>query len=222
MKKTAVAVAAFMALALPASAAAQISVGARAGTLGLGAEASFGLTRLLAIRGGVGFVPYTYEDDFEDVHYEVTFPERIWNVGIDFYPTGGGLRLSAGLLHRPAFELDAEGQQQATIGGRTYNGDLNVHGELSNEKETAPYAAIGFGRATGRGIGFFVDLGAAFVGEGEINLSGTCTETSTGQPCPEFDQRLQEEEDEANAQLDDFGSFVKIHPILQIGLRIGL
>lgn len=221
MKRSAVALAALLALAAPAVASAQLSVGARAGTLGLGGEVSFGLGRMLAVRGGIGFIPYTYDDDFEGVNYEVTAPERIWNVGVDVYPFGGGLRLSAGILNRPSIDLEATGQQSATIGGRQYTGNLNIQGSLSNEKETAPYAAIGFGRATGRGLGFFVDLGAAFVGEGEISLTGTCTEASTGQPCPEFQQRLQQEEDEANAQLDDFGSFVKIHPILQIGLRFG-
>ena len=222
MKKSAVVLAALMAVAVPTVASAQLSVGARAGTLGLGGEVSFGLTRLLAVRGGIGFIPYTYEDTFQDVAYEVTAPERIWNVGVDFYPTGGGLRLSAGLLNRPSIDLLASGQQTATIGGRQYAGDINIQGSLANESETAPYATIGFGRATGRGFGFFVDLGAAFVGEGEISLTGTCTETTTGQPCPEFQQRLQQEEDEANAQLDDFGSFVKVHPILQIGFRIGM
>lgn len=222
MKKSAVVLAALVALALPAVASAQLSVGARAGTLGLGGEVSFGLTRLLAVRGGIGFVPYTYENDFEGVNYEVQAPERIWNVGVDVYPFGGGLRLSAGLLNRPSIDLTAQGQQSATIGGRQYNGDLNIQGSLSNESETAPYVGIGFGRATGRGFGFFVDLGAAFLGDAAIELNGSCTETSTGQPCPEFQQRLQQEEDEANAQLDDFGSFVKIHPILQIGFRIGL
>ena len=221
MKKSAVALAALMALAVPAIASAQLSVGARAGTLGLGGEVSFGLGRMLALRGGLGFVPYTYESNFEGVNYEVAAPERIWNVGVDVYPFGGGLRLSAGMLNRPSIDLDARGQQSANIGGRQYTGDLNIQGSLTNEKETAPYATIGFGRATSRGIGFFVDLGAAFLGEGEINLTGSCTETSTGQPCPEFAQRLQQEEDEANAQLDDFGSFVKVHPILQLGFRFG-
>jgi hypothetical protein len=222
MKKSAVALAALLALAVPAVGSAQLSVGARAGTMGLGGEVSFGLGRMLALRGGIGFVPYTYNDAFEGVNYEVTAPERIWNVGVDVYPLGGGLRLSAGVLNRPSIDLEANGQQSATIGGRQYTGNLDIQGSLTNEKETAPYATIGFGRASGRGVGFFVDVGAAFVGEGEINLTGSCTETTTGQPCPEFDQRLQQEEDEANAQLDDFGSFVKVHPILQIGIRIGL
>lgn len=222
MKKSAVALAALIAVMAPAASAQNFSVGARAGTLGLGGEVSVGLGRMIALRAGVGVVPYEYDDTFEDVDYNISFPNRITNIGIDLYPFGGGLRVSAGLLNRPSFELVASGQQSAEIGGRTYNANLNITGDLSNEKETAPYATIGFGRATGRGLGFFVDVGAAFVGEGEINLEGTCTETSTQQPCPEFQARLQAEEDEFNAQLDEFSSFVKLHPILNIGIRFGL
>lgn len=222
MKKTAVALAALIAVLVPSAASAQISVGARAGTLGLGGEVSMGVGRMLAIRAGIGVVPYEYDDEFEGVDYTISFPNRITNIGVDVYPFGGGLRLSAGLLNRPSFELEASGQQTAEIGGRTYTGNLNVQGDLSNEKETAPYVTIGFGRATGRGLGFFFDLGAAFVGDGRIDLTGTCTEASTGQPCPEFQTRLQAEEDEFNAELDEFSSFVKLHPILNIGVRIGL
>src|SRR5687768_6160714 len=86
MKRTAVALAALMALALPAMAPAQISVGARAGTLGLGGEVSFGVNRMLAIRGGIGAVPYEYNNSFEGVDYTVMAPERIWSVGVDVYP----------------------------------------------------------------------------------------------------------------------------------------
>lgn len=221
MKKTAAALAALLAIALPGAASAQLSVGARAGTLGLGGEVSLGLTRMLAIRGGIGVVPYEYDNDFEGVNYTVSAPDQIWNVGVDFYPFGSGFRVSAGVLSRPSIEMEAIGQQQATVGQNTYTGDLNIQGSLTNEKETAPYASIGFGRATGRGFGLFVDLGAAFVGEGRIDLAGTCTETSTGQACPGFDADLQAEEAEANARLDEFGSFVKVHPILQVGLRVG-
>lgn len=222
MRKTAVVMAALLAVALPPAASAQMSAGVRAGTLGLGGEVSFGLMSMLAVRGGIGVIPYSYNNDFEDVNYKVSAPERIWNIGIDFYPLGGGLRLSAGLLNRPAYEMKARGVQTAVIGGTTYNGDLNIDGRLFNEKETAPYASIGFGRATGRGFGFFVDIGAAFMGEGNIGLEGTCTETTSQNPCPGFQQALQQEEDEANEQLDEFSSFVKVHPILQVGFRIGL
>ena len=221
MKKTAVALAASIAMLIPAPASGQISIGARAGTLGLGGEVSVGLGRMLAVRGGFGVLPYEYENDFSDINYTVTFPERIWNVGVDLYPFGGGFRLSGGILNRPAFDLEATGQQSAEVGGRTYNGDINITGSFSNEKETAPYAAIGFGRATGRGFGFFVDLGAAFTGDARLALTGSCTESSTGQQCPGFQQDLETERQQAEADINDLGTAVKIHPILQIGVRIG-
>lgn len=221
MKKTAVALAALIAVALPATASAQFSIGARAGTLGAGGEVSVGLGRMFAVRGGLGVVPYEYEGTVSDVDYTVTFPDRIWNVGVDVYPFGGGFRLSGGVLNRPKFELNASGTQTANIGGRTYSGDIVIDGSFFNERETAPYAALGFGRATGRGLGFFMDLGAAFTGKATVELTGSCRETSTGQDCPEFQQRLQEEETDAQEQLDDLGPFVELHPILQIGIRFG-
>jgi hypothetical protein len=222
MKKSAVALAALIALVTPVAASAQISLGARAGTTGLGGEVSFGITRFIAVRGGIGFVPYEYEDDFEGVGYTINFPERIWNVGVDLYPLGNGLRVSAGVLNRPNFKLVAAGAQQAQIGNQTYDADLNILGVLENEKETAPYATIGFGRATGRGLGFFIDAGAAFVGDAEIQLSGSCRLRSNNADCPNFAAELQREEDEANTELEEFSSFVKLHPILNIGIRIGM
>ena len=220
MRKTAVALTAFVAMMVPATAFGQVSIGARAGTLGIGGELSFGLGRMLAVRGGVGLAPYTFKSDFSGINYEITFPDRIWNIGIDVYPFGG-LRLTGGVLNRPKFGLAATGQQTTEVGGRTYTGDIEITGSFSNENETAPYAAIGFGRATGRGLGFFVDLGAAFMGDAQLELSGRCTEASTGQPCPDFEANLETERQQAEADMNKAGEIAKLHPILQIGVRIG-
>jgi hypothetical protein len=225
MKKSAVALAALIAVMAPAASAQNFSVAARAGSLGLGGEVSVGLGRMIAVRGGIGVVPYEFNSDVEDIDYTVSFPDRIWNVGVDLYPFGGGFRISGGLINRPGFDVEATGQQSANIGGRTYNGNVNLFATLENEKETAPYATIGFGRATGRGLGFFIDAGAAFVGDAKFAFDrtrSTCTETTTGQPCPEFQSRLQTEEANVNAEIEEFSQFVKLHPILNIGIRFGL
>ena len=221
MCKAAIGLAAVMAATLPSAASGQISFGVRAGTLGLGGEVSVGLGRHLAVRGGIGVISYQFESDLSDIHHTVTFPKDIWNVGVDLYPFGGGFRVTGGFLYRPAYTLEATGQQTADIGDRTYTGEINIRGSLSNENEVAPYGAIGFGRATGRGVGFFIDIGAAFMGDATLEMKGTCIDSSTGQSCPDFEANLERERQEAEVNVNDEGFIVRVHPILQIGVRVG-
>ena len=209
--------AALLALVIPAAGSAQFSVGLRAGTLGLGGEASIGLGDRLAVRGGIGALPFEYTSDFSGVEYTVKAPSTVWNAGVDFYPFSNGLRLSAGILNRPEFDLSASGQEAVNIGGREYDGDINIEGAVLNDRDMAPYATIGFGRATGPGMGLYADLGVALLGETTVTLVGTCT--SNGQPCPEFQTRLQTEADQAE---EDVGGILEYHPIINIGFRIGL
>ena len=76
---------------------------------------------------------------------------------------------------------------------------------------------IGFGRHTSTGIGLFVDLGAAFLGESEVSLE------ATGDPAvvnsAEFQAELRQQE--TNIE-EDLGSYINVWPILSIGLRIGV
>lgn len=227
-KKTALALAALVAVALPSTALGQIGIGGRVGTLGLGGEVSVGLGSRLAVRGGFGVLPSDVSGTFSDIDYTINPPSNVWNVGVDLYPFGGGFRLSAGMLNRKRYDIDARKTGTTTIGNQQYSGDIHLAGFLSNAKETAPYASIGFGRTTSRGIGLFLDLGAAQMGDPSITFTtATCTVTSgpgAGQPCPNqngktFQQSAQEEADKAEA---DVGTYLKWHPILQIGLKIGL
>lgn len=223
-KKTALALATILAVALPTTAFGQIGIGARAGTLGIGGEVSVGIGSRLGIRGGIGFLPAEVDGTLDDIDYTLDPPDNIWNVGVDFYPTGGGFRLSAGVINRKQFDLSATQTGSTDVGGTTYNGTIVINGSLQNERETAPYVAIGFGKTFSRGVGLFLDLGAAQMGEADIEFTGTCTvNTTPPQPCPPqngrtFQQSLDAEEARAE---EDAGSFLKWHPILQIGLKIG-
>jgi hypothetical protein len=222
-KKTALALAAAIALALPATVFGQgIGIGARIGTLGAGGEVSVGFGSRLAVRGGFGVFPVDPKGTFSDIEYELNPPSNIWNVGVDLYPFGGGFRISAGMLNRKAYGLHGTTTQTTTIGGQQYSGDIVVNGTLTNEKETAPYASIGFGRTYSKGIGLFLDLGAAQMGEADITLTGTCKLSGTQTDCTsqsQFNSDLQAEADNAEA---DVGTYLKWHPVLQIGLKIGI
>ena len=186
--------------------------------MGVGGEVSFGLTRMLGFRGGIGFMPVTISGTYGDLDYDVKPPETVWNVGVDVYPLGGGLRVSAGIMNRPEWKMNGVYTGSTTVGGQTYTGTVDLDGTLTNERATAPYVALGFGRATGRGFGLFMDLGAAFMGAGDIELNGTCAACPPSQQST-FQASLQAEEEEAEADLKEY---INIHPIFQIGFRFGL
>lgn len=220
-KKTVLALA-FAAIALPSAAFGQIGIGARAGTMGIGGEVAVGLGSHLAIRGGFGTTNYELSGTFADKDYTVNFPDNIWNVGVDLYPTGGGFHLSAGLLNRKQFDFTGAYTGSAQIGNRTYNGNITITGNMKNEKETAPYAGIGFGRTAKSGIGFSLDLGAAAMGDGKITITNyTCQSGSTNCTSQISPADIEAERAEIEADLNDKG-YAKWHPILSLSLHFGL
>jgi hypothetical protein len=217
-KRSLIALAAALALVLPAPALAQIGIGARAGTIGVGGEVSFGIGSRLGIRGGLGVLPSEITTNIDDVEYSLKPPSNIWNVGLDFYPTGGGFRISVGVLSRKQVDMSFSKTGTQRVGDTDYTGTIVIDGTLTNAQEIAPYGAIGFGKTFAKGFGFFLDIGAAKMGEAQIELTGTCTQAN-GTACPGFPPDLSEEEELAE---DDAGGYIEWHPILQIGLKIGL
>jgi hypothetical protein len=203
---------------LPAAASAQgIGVGARAGTLGVGGEVAVGLTSKFAIRGGFGVLPVEFSRTYSDVEYTVEPTSPLANIGVDFYPLGTSLRIGAGMLFlsQPT-KLGGEFTGTVEIGDQTYTGDDvgTLSGELDHGS-SAPYAIIGFGSHTGRGIGIFLDLGAAFMTDPALRLeaSGPIADD------PQFEQNLERERAAAEEGAKDF---LKILPIASIGIRIGI
>lgn len=223
-KKTSLALAALIAVALPAPAFGQIGVGAKIGTLGLGGDVSVGIGSMLALRGGFGVFPGDVNGTLDDIEYTLNPPSNVWNVGVDFYPGLGGFRISAGLLNRKQYEMSAVQEGTTEVGGNTYSGRITLNGSLSNERETAPYFGIGFGRIASSGLGLYLDLGAAAMGEADVQMTGSCVVTSgpgAGSPCPNQAQFNADVQAEAQKAEDDAGSYLKWHPILQIGLKLG-
>jgi hypothetical protein len=217
--KTKLALAAFVALVLPTASFAQVGIGVRAGTLGIGGEAAIALGSHLAVRGGIGTTKLSYDGTFDNKTWHVDTPPSIWTAGIDLFPGGGGFHLSGGLLNRKGFDFAYSQTGSQTVGNTTYNGTVNIAGDMTNEHETAPYVGLGFGRVAKTGFGFSLDLGAAQMGDAHIAItSKSCTTTAPG-GCPSsFNNDVETERQKVE---DDIGGFLKWHPILSIGLHIG-
>ena len=215
----ATAIAAFLlaaVLAFPSAGSAQVGVGVRAGTLGLGADIAFAVSPKVQIRGGGGIQPIDPTFTISDIKYTVDLPGSFVNVGIDLFPTGGGFRIGGGVLYKPDdVSISGEFTGSVDIGGRSYTG--SEVGKLTGtvtSKTTAPYAMIGFGKHASSGIGLFLDIGAAFVGEQTLELTATGAAASNAQFLADLESERLDTEDSLNK--------VKIYPMVNLGLRIGV
>ncbi len=215
--KRAAALLLLLSLAISSSLHAQgFALGARAGTLGFGAEVALGLSENLAVRGGLGSFLYEYEDEYDDVEYTITPPTMTGTLGIDVYPTGGSFRLMAGLMFRDGdFEAksgDLASAGSVEIGDNVYDEAGFLKGTLRTNS-TAPFVGLGFGNHTRGGFGFFIDFGVAFVGDANVTITASGPIASEPGIQQDLNREAQNIEDEA-------GGYLKYWPILNLGLKI--
>jgi hypothetical protein len=214
-------------VALPGALSAQgFGVAARVGTIGAGAEAAVGLTDAFVIRGGIGLMPLelknpSFWDPGTDVDATLKLPKTWYNIGADLY-LAGGFRIGGGMLFKPddpTLTGALSGSASIDIGGTTYTATdvAEVKGTLKS-KSSAPYALIGFGKHTKTGIGLFLDLGVAMLGDPKVSLEAT-----KGNPTvinsATFQSRLRTEETKIE---NDVGSYLKLWPILNLGIKFGI
>ena len=104
--------AAFAALAAPPAVSAElgrVAFGVKAGTLGVGAEASVGITRHIAVRAGLNRFNLERDQEFGNIDYRLTPRLRSLTALLDLHPFGGAFRLSGGIIsNRNEGGLDAQ------------------------------------------------------------------------------------------------------------------
>ena len=204
-------------LAFPTAVTAQVGVGVHVGTIGLGSDLAIALGERAQLRGGAGLVPIEPSLTFSDIDFTVELPSSFIIAGIDFFPTDGGFRIGGGILIKPDNpSITGEFSGTVNIGPRTYTGaEVGSLTGVLETKSAAPYLMIGFGKQASRGIGLFLDLGAAFVGESTLTLEADGLIASDAQ----FRTDLERERRDIQ---DDIDKYFKIYPIVNLGLRIGV
>lgn len=203
-------------MAAPASAQPGIAVSGRVGTLGIGADASLGIGPFLGLRAGFNVQPWEPSRDFDDIDFTLDLASPSFMGLVDLYPLAGGFRLSGGIVHFGSdHELRGEPTAAVDIGGQSYTPEqIGVLSGRFITKQTAPYAGIGFGRLGGRtGLGFAVDLGVAFHGAPEVDLSASGPIATQ----PLFLENLEAEE----RNIEDDAESFSIYPVLSIGFVVG-
>ena len=93
MRTDIVAAVAVVAIVNAPLAAAEIEVGLKAGTLGIGLGATYPLSDRWGLRGGFNQFQYEFEDDIDDVTFDGDLDLSSITLLADFRPGGGGPRL---------------------------------------------------------------------------------------------------------------------------------
>jgi hypothetical protein len=194
----------------------QISLAARASTLGMGAELSFRAGRNLGIRLGGNYLQFSHDATIEDISYHVTPHLENGTAILDLHPFGTSFHFSGGLLlNYNDGRLIATLAHDVDIGGTTYHPqDVGSLTGTVTFNQTAPY--LGFGFAGRSRIALLFDLGVGFTGKPIVELVGTTN--LTGQAKEEFDANVERERSEVQTEIDQH-KILRYHPVVSFGIK---
>jgi len=209
-----------MVLALSASGVmAGAAVGVKIGTLGLGAEATLGLTEKTNLRIGINSASIDLsalaetDDEVEDAEeIELTLDLSSVAALFDWHCFGGSFRLTGGaLLNNNEATMEASVDESVEIGDSTYTVS-SLDGTVSFG-DIAPYIGIGFGNAVdeeGR-LTFAFDLGIMFQGSPEVEITATASN-------PALQNALNADLDKEAQTIEDDTEGLTIYPVISLGL----
>lgn len=213
--------AAVLAAALPAASAlaqedGRFAVGAQVGTPGVGVQAQFALSPVVVLRGSYDVLQWDRDQSYKGIDYDAKIDFKSPGAFVDVHPFRNGFLISGGAYFGDRkVDLDATPTSNVNIGGATFTPAQvgNLTGRIDLES-TAPFVGFGYDNTFTRGgrIGFRMLAGAAFGDEPQVELDSRGGTLSND---PTFRARLDEEEQEIQAQADNY----KVLPVIQAGLN---
>jgi hypothetical protein len=190
------------------------AVDVKAGTFGIGGELSRSIVpRVLNLRVGASFFPYSTDLDEEGVNYNAKLKLGAIPIALDVFPLKNWLRLSSGVainLTEVTATADSIGGT-IDLGGTTY--DLSSLGQVKGKikfNRVSPYFGLGFNNPIKKSghWGFFTDLGVMYHGNPKASM------TATNQSIPGLQQNIDKEVQDINQDLEGFSWY----PVIQFGM----
>ena len=194
-----------------ANADLDLGLGLKAGTLGLGLEASWQPLPYLDVR--VGANTYEFEDDGTQagVPYEGTLDlENFYATGNFHFPVSP-MRLTAGLYSNGnEFRMFNDEGADLDIGGINYPGaGIGTLTSVTSFGSTSPYLGIGFDFTLAGKVGMNLDFGVLWQGEPDVTLAADGLLAQD----PGFQAALEAERLELEDEMSDF----KAWPVVSVG-----
>ncbi|MBP6571035.1 MAG: hypothetical protein KA226_06415 [Gemmatimonadales bacterium] len=204
-------------LALPLTAQADFFIAGRAGSLGLGIEVAKLITPNIGIRGGAYRFSHTISRSQSDVDFDADLKFKGMTGLVDLYLSPrGSFHFTGGIMSTPA-EIDATGKP--TGGTYTFDGTDYTAAQVGTVTgtgrwpKTMPYAGLGWGTPASKkgGITMLLDLGVG-IGKPTVGLSA-----SAATPGSALAQDIEDERLKIQADVD---KYLKVYPVISLGLAI--
>lgn len=198
-------------LSSTANADLDLGLGVKAGTLGLGLEASWQPLPYLDIRLGAN--AYDYEDDGTQagVPYDATLALDNYYATGNFHFPVSPMRVTAGIYSNGnEFQMLNDEGADLDIGGINYPGaGIGTLTSVTSFGSTSPYVGIGLDFTLAGKVGLNMDFGVLWQGEPEVTLEADGLLALD----PGFQAALEAERLELEDEMSDF----KAWPVVSIG-----
>ncbi len=204
---------AVLALSFGGTAAADndFGVGVKAGTLGLGLEASWQPLPYLELR--LGATQYDFDDDGRQagIDYDATLALEQYYATANFHFPISPMRVTAGLYSNGnELQMINNDLQDVEIGGIVYPGaGVGTLNSTTSFESTAPYLGIGFDFTLLGKVGMNLDFGVLWQGDPGVTLTASGPLAAD----PGFQAALEAEREELEDEVSDF----KAWPVVQLG-----
>jgi len=202
----------------PTALSAEIAVGASVSTLGFGVDAELPLGEHFAVRLGAHKATVGRDFSEDGVDYKGDLELENGSLLLDWHPTGGAFRISAGAVldGNEVVARVSEDDILLEIGNLPIPASAvgSLHGTVSFDS-VAPYAGLGFSTNFGRGghWGFLFDAGVLFQGSPEVDLEGSLVpELAALEPL--FQIQLLIEEQNLESDIDEYN----LYPVISFGV----
>jgi hypothetical protein len=201
----------FAGFALPAVADDNVWFGVKAGTLGLGVEATWRPIRYLDFR--IGANNFSYDDNgFEaGIDYDTELDLQSVYATANLRPPLSPFRFTAGIVSNGnELNLASRSTSSFDIGGSTFTSAQvgQLQGGIQFDS-VAPYAGVGFDFRLFDTLGLNLDLGVLFQGTPQASLQATGPIAND----PIFQAELALEQQELQDSVDEY----ELYPVVSLG-----
>ena len=201
-----------------ATAGDNVSMGIKAGTLGLGLEATWRPIPWLDLRAGLNMYEYDDGGSQAGINYNATLQLETYYVTGNFLFPLSPFRISVGAFSNGnEIQMVSMNQTSFDIGNDTYTaaevGSLRSTTSFDN---VAPYLGVGFDFSIAGKVGLNLDFGVLWQGEPGVTLTSDGTLASDPILGPIFLAELEAERLQLEAEFADYKAF----PVISLGFFV--